>query len=219
MVLASGVDGERSHLFVQSAVPYHLKLYWILSCCTSNNWINRMPQYKQKQREGIMATLGLYTYPVLMAADVLAYNAQMVPVGEDQKLHMELVRLLADRMNQLCKREIFNRPELFIPPYVAEYRVMSLQDGTKKMSKSSGTEDSIIFLTDTDDAIKKKILGAKVDRKKEIYFDKENRPEVANLMRIFATAHNMQMKNVGDMAKSVSMLEFKAELAKKLIEM
>jgi len=219
MILASGAASNHSYLFYQSAITYHLKLHWLLSCCTSNNWINRMPQYKQKQRDGMIATLGLYAYPILMAADILIYNAQIVPVGEDQNLHMELARQLADRLNQLCKREVFVKPEYFTPPYVYEYRVMSLQDGRKKMSKSSGGDDCTVYLNDKNEVIEKKIMNARVDNMKRIYCDKENRPEVTNLMKIFAAAHNMNIKELETLTKNMTMLQFKAELSRKLIEM
>ena len=218
-LIACGIDPKRSILFAQSSVQYHTELSWVLSCATPLNWINRMTQYKQKKDEGMLASLGLYSYPVLMAADILLYNAQLVPVGEDQTLHMELVRQLADRMNSLFAKPFFNRPEVFSAPYVTEYRVKDLQDGTIKMSKSNRSQKGTLYLDDTEMAVKQKIAGAYVDgSSKKVVYDEKKKPGLANLMRIYASLNDI--KNIKEIeARLTSIDQLKSELSQKLIEM
>ena len=162
-LIASGIDPNKSTLFAQSWVPSHAELAWILNCTARIGWLNRMTQYKEKSgknREG--ASVGLYTYPVLQAADVLLYKATHVPVGEDQKQHIELARDIACKFNNDFDTELFVAPEPFIGGGSAA-RVMSLRDGSAKMSKSDPSEASRIHLTDSDDAIAQKIRKAKTD--------------------------------------------------------
>ena len=187
-LIASGIDPARSTLFAQSWVPAHAELAWILNCTARIGWLNRMTQYKEKSgknREG--ASVGLYTYPVLQAADVLLYKATHVPVGEDQKQHIELARDIAMKFNNDFDTELFVAPEPFIGGGSAA-RVMSLRDGSAKMSKSDPSEASRIHLTDSDDAIAQKIRKAKTDPE-PLPDDPallEGRPEAKNLVGIMA---------------------------------
>ena len=187
-LIASGIDPARSTLFAQSAVPAHAELCWILNGTARMGWLNRMTQWKDKagkNREG--ASVALFDYPVLQAADVLIYQATHVPVGEDQKQHIELARDIAIKFNNDFDVELFIPPEPFIGGGTAA-RVMSLRDGTAKMSKSDPSEQSRIHLTDSDDAIAQKIRKARTDPEPlpEDPAMLENRPEAKNLVGIMA---------------------------------
>ena len=185
--LAAGIDPERCVLFAQSAVPAHCELSWILSCHTPLGWLNRMTQFKEKAgKHRDNAGLGLYGYPVLMAADILLYKATHVPVGEDQKQHLELARDIAGAFNRAYDREVFPLPEPLILGEAT--RVMSLRDGTKKMSKSDISEYSRINMTDDADTIALKIRKAKTDPEPlpGTLVELEGRPEANNLVTIFA---------------------------------
>jgi tryptophanyl-tRNA synthetase len=187
-LIASGIDPAKSTLFAQSAVPAHAELAWILQCTARVGWLNRMTQFKEKSgknREG--ASVGLYTYPVLQAADILLYRATHVPVGEDQKQHVELTRDIALKFNNDFDVDLFIPPEPFIGGGTAA-RVMSLRDGTSKMSKSDPSDMSRINLTDSDETIAQKIRKAKTDP--EPLPDEpaglDARPEAKNLVGIYA---------------------------------
>jgi len=185
--IASGIDPDACILFNQSTVSGHAELAWILGCLTPLGWLNRMTQFKEKagkQRDD--AGLGLYAYPVLMAADILLYKATHVPVGEDQKQHLELARDIAGAFNRRYAREFFPLPEPQI--FGAATRVMSLRDGTKKMSKSDASDQSRINLTDGPDAVAQKIKRAKTDpgNLPEDVKALEGRPEAENLLGIYA---------------------------------
>jgi tryptophanyl-tRNA synthetase len=187
-LIASGIDPARSILFAQSAVPAHAELAWLLQCTARVGWLSRMTQFKEKSgksREG--ASVGLYTYPVLQAADILLYRATHVPVGEDQKQHVELARDIAIKFNTDFDVELFVPPEPFIGGGAAA-RVMSLRDGSAKMSKSDPSDMSRINLTDSDDAIAQKIRKARTDPD-PLPDDPallEPRPEAKNLVGIYA---------------------------------
>src|SRR5690348_6523745 len=187
-LIASGIDPAKSTLFAQSAVPAHAELAWLLQCTARIGWLNRMTQFKEKSgknREG--ASVGLYTYPVLQAADILLYQATHVPVGEDQKQHVELTRDIAIKFNNDFDVELFVPPEPFIGGGTAA-RVMSLRDGKAKMSKSDPSDMSRIHLTDSDDEIAQKIRKAKTDPE-PLPADEdglENRPEAKNLVGIYS---------------------------------
>ncbi len=162
-LIASGIDPAKSTLFAQSAVPAHAELAWLLQCTARVGWLNRMTQFKDKaSKNRESAAVGLYTYPVLMAADILLYHATHVPVGEDQKQHVELTRDIAIKFNTDYDTDLFIVPEPFIGGGAAA-RVMSLRDGTAKMSKSDPSPMSRIHLTDSDDDIAQKIRKAKTD--------------------------------------------------------
>ena len=188
-LIASGIDPEKSILFAHSAVPAHAQLAWILQCTARVGWLNRMTQFKEKSgksREG--ASVGLYTYPILQAADVLLYQATHVPVGEDQKQHIELARDIAIKFNTDFDTELFVAPEPFIGGGGAA-RVMSLRDGTAKMSKSDPSDMSRINLIDEDELIVQKIRKAKTDPEPlpDDPAELDGRPEAKNLVGIFGT--------------------------------
>jgi tryptophanyl-tRNA synthetase len=185
--IAAGIDPERCIIFNQSMVPAHAELSWLLGCLTPLGWLNRMTQFKEKAgKQRDLAGLGLYAYPVLMAADILGYKATHVPVGEDQKQHLELARDIAGAFNRRYERDFFPLPE---PQIFGEAtRVMSLRDGTRKMSKSDTSDYSRINMTDDSDAIALKIRRAKTDPEPlpAAIAALEARPEADNLVGIYA---------------------------------
>jgi len=185
--MAAGIDPAQSVLFVQSHVPAHAELAWLLSCVARLGWMNRMTQFKDKAgKNAEAASLGLYAYPALMAADILVYHATHVPVGEDQKQHIELTRDIAAKFNHDYGVDFFPMPEPVIEG--AATRVMSLRDGTKKMSKSDPSDASRINLTDDADAIAQKIRKARTDADPlpGTMEGLKDRPEARNLVNIFA---------------------------------
>jgi tryptophanyl-tRNA synthetase len=196
-LLAAGIDPAKSILFPQSLVPEHAELAWVLNCIARIGWLNRMTQFKEKSgkdREG--ASIGLFAYPVLQAADVLAYRATHVPVGEDQKQHLELARDIAQKFNNDYGVELFTLPEPYIQGRAA--RVMSLRDGTAKMSKSDPSDMSRINLTDDADTIASKIKKAKTDPE-VLPGDPallETRPEARNLVAIYAALADLDEAQV-----------------------
>jgi tryptophanyl-tRNA synthetase len=185
--IAAGIDPEHCIIFNQSMVSGHAELAWLLGCLTPLGWLNRMTQFKEKAgKHRDMAGLGLYAYPVLMAADILLYKATHVPVGEDQKQHLELARDIAGAFNRRYERDFFPLPE---PQIFGEAtRVMSLRDGTKKMSKSDTSDYSRLNMTDDSDAIALKIRRAKTDPEPlpDTLAALEARPEADNLVGIYA---------------------------------
>jgi len=195
--LASGINPEKTIIFNQSSVPAHTELTWLLSCFTPIGWLNRMTQFKEKAgKKRDNAVLGLYSYPVLMASDILAYKATHVPVGEDQKQHLELARDIAGAFNQAYNNEFFPIPEPQI--FGNATRVMSLRNGQNKMSKSDESDYSRINITDNKDLINLKIQKAKTDphplpsKKEEL----DNRPEAANLLGIYSALKEEKLENV-----------------------
>jgi tryptophanyl-tRNA synthetase len=212
--IASGIDPERCVIFNQSMVPGHAELAWLLSCLTPLGWLNRMTQFKEKagkQREE--AGLGLYAYPVLMAADIILYKATHVPVGEDQKQHLELSRDIAGAFNRRYGVEFFPLPEPMI--FGAATRVMSLRDGSKKMSKSDASDYSRINMTDDAEAIALKIRKAKTDPLPlpETVKDAEARPEADNLLGIYAALADISREQAVAQWAGKNFSEFKVALA------
>ena len=194
--IAAGVDPERCTIFNQSMVSAHVELAWLLGCMTPLGWLNRMTQFKDKGgKDREMAGLGLYAYPVLMAADILVYKATHVPVGEDQRQHLELARDIAGAFNRRYEYRFFPLPEPQI--FGTATRVMSLRDGTKKMSKSDGSDYSRINMTDNADAIALKIRRAKTDPEplSETLADLERRPEADNLIGIYAALSGLSRED------------------------
>ena len=184
LLMACGVDPEKSILFIQSHVKTHAELNWVLNCTTQFGELSRMTQFKDKsQRHADDVNAGLFTYPVLMAADILAYNADLVPVGVDQKQHLELARNIAQRFNQRYG-EFFTVPEPYIPKVGA--KVMSLQDPTKKMSKSDDNPNSCILILDDKDTIIRKFKRAVTDSEAEVCY-REGKDGINNLMSIYST--------------------------------
>ncbi|BDY03255.1 tryptophan--tRNA ligase [Ferrimonas sp. YFM] len=188
LYLAVGIDPEKSTVFVQSHVPEHAQLAWVLNCYTQMGELNRMTQFKDKsQKHASNINVGLFSYPALMAADILLYQADEIPVGSDQKQHLELTRDIATRFNNV-HGDIFTVPEPFIPPVGA--RVMSLQDPTKKMSKSDDNNANVIGLLEDPKKVTKKIKRAVTDSDEPpvVRFDVENKPGVSNLLSILSGA-------------------------------
>jgi tryptophanyl-tRNA synthetase len=188
LYMACGLDPQQSVIFVQSHVPEHAQLAWVLNCYTQMGELNRMTQFKDKsERHASNINAGLYTYPALMAADILLYQANQVPVGNDQKQHLELARDIATRFNNLYG-EVFTIPDPFIPEVGA--RVMSLHDPLKKMSKSDDNENNYIGLLEDPKKIEKKLKRAVTDSDEQarIFFDPEQKPGVSNLLSILSAA-------------------------------
>src|SRR6202795_323645 len=195
--IACGIDPKKHIVFNQSQVAEHAELAWVFNCVARLGWLNRMTQFKEKAgKDRENASVGLYVYPNLMAADILAYKATHVPVGEDQKQHLELARDIAQKFNNDFGRSFFPLPEPLI--FGAATRVMSLRDGTKKMSKSDASDYSRINMTDDAAAIALKIRKAKTDPLPlpETLADAEARPEAANLLGIYAALSNAPMEQV-----------------------
>ncbi|MBC2777537.1 tryptophan--tRNA ligase [Parasphingopyxis marina] len=213
-LIASGVDPERAVLFNQARVPGHAELCWLLNGTARMGWLNRMTQFKDKSgknREG--ASIALYAYPVLQAADVLLYNATHVPVGQDQKQHLELARDVAEKFNADTGTETFILPEPYIGTTAA--RIMSLRDGTAKMSKSDVSEMSRINLSDDSDTVAKKIRKAKTDAEPlpETMAELEDRPEAKNLVSIYAALAEIEPQAVLGQFAGKGFGEFKPALA------
>ena len=217
--LASGIDLECSTIFVQSHVSAHSELAWLLNCVTPLNWLERMIQFKEKAvKQGENVGVGLLDYPVLMAADILLYDADKVPVGEDQKQHLELTRDIAARVNDKFgkKKFVLKVPEPMIRSEGA--RVMSLTDGTKKMSKSDPSELSRIELLDPPDAIKRKIKKCKTDPVKGLTFDDAERPECDNLLTLYQILSNKTKEEVAVECQDMGWGQFKPLLTETTIE-
>jgi len=192
VLIASGIDPNRSLFYFQSQVPQHAELSWILGTMTPTGVLNRMTQFKEKS-EAAGANLGLYSYPVLMAADILLYRAELVPVGDDQRQHLEMTRDLAERFNNRFG-EVFPVPEALIPDKTA--RIMSLTDPTQKMSKSHPNEKSRVLILDTPDAIRKKIKSAVTDSEPTVRYDWENKPGISNLLEIMSGMTGQSIDNL-----------------------
>lgn len=208
--MACGIDPAKSTIFVQSHVLGHTELAWVLSCLCPLGQLERMTQFKDKAKKQISVNAGLLYYPVLMAADILLYNANVVPVGEDQKQHLELTRDLAEKFNATFS-PTFNVPEPFIGK--AGARVMSLQNPNAKMSKSDPNQSGVIELIEPADSVRKKIMSAVTDSDSCVRADAANKPGVTNLMSIYAAVTgktNQQIeddfagKGYGDFKKSVA---------------
>ena len=218
--LASGLDYKKSIIFNQSLVPSHSEGSWILGCIARMGWLNRMTQFKEKAgKDKEKASVGLYIYPILMAADILLYDSTHVPVGEDQKQHLELSRDIAQKFNLDFKAPDFLKaPEPLIQKNFA--RIMSLKDGTKKMSKSDPSDLSRINLTDKKDEIVNKIKKAKTDNSALPSDDKKlnERPEVENLLGIYASLSNQTLSNTINEFAGKNFSEFKQKLSHLVVE-
>jgi tryptophanyl-tRNA synthetase len=216
-LLACGLDPERCTLFVQSQVAEHTELTWILGCLTGFGEANRMTQFKDKSVKGgaESASVGLFTYPVLQAADILLYQADQVPVGEDQRQHLELSRTLAQRFNHRFG-QTFVVPSPYIPASVA--KITDLQDPTAKMSKSSSSPQGIIDVLDSPEAIRKKISRAVTDTGSEVYPDEEAKPGVTNLLRIFAALSAKSLDELSTEYRNSGYGRFKKDLADLVVD-
>lgn len=217
MYLAGGIDASVSTLFVQSHVPEHVQLQWVLSCLTGFGECSRMTQFKDKSgQHADNVNVGLFTYPVLMAADILIYNADLVPVGEDQKQHLELTRNLAERFNHFYS-DTFTVPEPFIPK--AGAKIMSLQEPQKKMSKSDPNEKATLFLTDADDQIRSKIKRSVTDLSSDVIFDEEHRPGVSNLIMLYHLATNKSIAAIEKEFEGRGYAPFKEAVGEALVDL
>ena len=218
--LASGIDANKSIIFNQSLVPAHSEGSWILGCIARMGWLNRMTQFKEKAgKDKEKASIGLYIYPVLMTADILLYDATHVPVGEDQKQHLELSRDIAHKFNLDFNAPNFLRvPEPLIQKNFS--RIMSLKDGTKKMSKSDPSDLSRINLTDNKDQIINKIKKAKTDTDPLPINEKnlDKRPEVENLLGIYSSLNNQSLKDTINDFSGKNFSTFKEKLAELVAE-
>ena len=215
LYLAVGLDPEKVTLFIQSEVPAHTEAGWILQCISYIGELERMTQFKDKSAGKEAVSAGLLTYPPLMAADILLYNTDLVPVGEDQKQHIELTRDLAERFNKKYN-DIFTIPEIRLPK--AGARVMSLQDPTKKMSKSDPNSKAFITLLDEPKLIEKKIKSAVTDSEGVIRYDREAKPGVSNLLSIYSVLGNISIKELEEKYAGKGYGEFKQDLAELIIE-
>ena len=216
--VASGIDPKKSIIFNQSAVSAHSEGAWILSCIARMGWLNRMTQFKEKAgKDKEKASVGLYSYPILMASDILLYDSTHVPVGDDQKQHLELCRDIAQKFNL-----DFNVPDfLKVPePIIQKYfsRIMSLKDGTKKMSKSDPSDLSRVNLTDDKDVIKNKIKKAKTDSLPISQKDIEKRFEAKNLLEIYSSLSEKKIEDTINQFDGKNFSEFKEELSDIMVE-
>lgn len=214
LYIASGLDPAKATIFVQSEVPEHALLGWMMICSAYVGEMERMTQYKSKaqkqEKKNGFIPLGLLTYPPLMAADILLYQANLVPVGDDQRQHMEITRDLAERFNRKYG-EVFTLPEMFSPKGGA--RVMSLQDPTSKMSKSDDNEWATIHMLDEPDKIVKKIKKAVTDSLGHVHYDKENQPGVSNLMSIHSAISHKSFEEIEKMYEGQGYGVFKKDVA------
>lgn len=216
MYLAAGINPEKSIIFQQSDVSAHAELAWILNCSARIADLNKMTQFKEKAgKNQETVSVGLYDYPVLMAADILLYNTDAVPVGEDQIQHVELCRALAQRFNRQFG-ETFKIPELIIKEEAA--RIMGLDDPAKKMSKSAASPANYIALGDKPEEAAKKITRAVTDSGKEIIYDKENKPAISNLLTIYSLLSDESIKDLERRYKGRGYGEFKEDLAEAVKE-
>lgn len=214
--LAAGIDPKKAVLFIQSEVPDHAQLGWILQTLSYVGELERMTQYKDKSKErGASIPAGLLTYPPLMAADILLYQTDIVPVGEDQKQHLEITRDLAERFNNRFA-PIFTVPQIHIPKLGA--KIYSLQDASKKMSKSDPNTSAFISLLDTPKQIEKKIKRATTDSDAQIYYDRDQKPGVSNLLTIYSALTNQSIPQIIDQYEGKGYGFLKGDLAEIVIQ-
>lgn len=215
LYLAVGIDPEKVTLFIQSEVPAHAQAGWMLQCVATIGELERMTQYKDKSLKNVSVSAGLLTYPPLMAADILLYQTNIVPVGDDQKQHIELTRDLAERFNKKYN-DVLTIPEIRIPKHGA--RIMSLQDPLKKMSKSDDNKKAIITLLDDLKTIEKKIKSAVTDSEGVVRFDPVNKPGVSNLLTIEAALTGASIDELTEKYADTGYGDFKASVAKAVTE-
>ena len=215
LYLASGLDPDKNTIFIQSHVSAHTELAWVLNTMTYMGELNRMTQYKEKsQRSEANLNAGLFTYPVLMAADILLYQTDLVPVGEDQKQHLELARDLASRFNNRYS-DTFKIPEPYIPKVAS--RIMSLQEPTKKMSKSDSNENAYILIADDPDTIRRKIKRCVTDSV-GIVRNSDEQPGIKNLLGIYSKLDNKSIDEIEAMYEGKGYGDFKNDIAEVIVE-
>ncbi len=213
--LAAGIDPEKSTIFMQSHISQHSELAWVLSCFTGMGECSRMTQFKDKSlKHADNVNVGLFSYPILMACDILLYQADLVPVGEDQKQHLELTRNLAQRFNHNYS-ETFKTPEPYIPKVGG--RIMSLQDPNTKMSKSDSNQNATLFLNDSNEEIIKKLKRAVTDSEANVKYDK-NRPGIYNLIELYSIATGKDIADIENSFEGVGYGDFKQEVGEKVAQ-
>lgn len=215
LYLACGIDPEKNIIFIQSENPYHTNVSWLLECNTYFGELSRMTQFKDKSSKNENFTTGLFTYPVLMASDILIYDIDYVPVGKDQKQHVEIARDIAGRFNKKYG-DTFQLPE----PLIAKVgdKIMDLIDPTKKMSKSAQNKKGVIHLLDEEKVIRKKIMGATTDSIGKVTFDPINQPGISNLLTIYTCLSGLSMKQAEEQFKESNYGMFKKALADLVVE-
>ena len=217
MYIAAGLDPEKNTMFIQSQVKEHSELGWILDCYTYMGELSRMTQFKDKSAKHVdNINAGLFTYPALMAADILLYQADLVPVGQDQMQHLELTRDLAERFNKIYG-ETFKMPEGYVQK--ASSKIMGLQDPTSKMSKSATNLNDVIFLEDEPEIILKKFKKAVTDSENKVRFDMENKPGVSNLMQIYSSITGKTNEQIENEFEGIGYGEFKTKVAETVIKL
>jgi tryptophanyl-tRNA synthetase len=214
LFVAAGLDPSKASIFMQSHVSAHAELGWLMTTLSYMGELERMTQFKDKSAGKESVGTGLFTYPALMAADILIYNADLVPVGEDQKQHLELTRDLAHRFNQRFG-QTFTIPEPFIPKVGG--RIMSLDDASKKMSKSNPNPASYIALLDPPDVIRKKMSRAVTDSGKEVKYDATNKPEISNLITIYTHCSDLSIADIEAKYEGQGYGTFKKDLADQVV--
>ncbi|WP_235924825.1 tryptophan--tRNA ligase [Neobacillus sedimentimangrovi] len=214
LYIAVGIDPDKATLFIQSEVPAHAQAGWIMQCISYIGELERMTQFKDKSAGKEAVSASLLTYPPLMAADILLYNADLVPVGEDQKQHLELTRDLAERFNKKY-RDILTIPDVRIPEVGA--RIMSLQDPTKKMSKSDPNQKAFLSLLDEPKQIEKKIKSAVTDSDGIVKYDKVNKPGISNLLSIYSILGGKSISELEEMYQGKGYGDFKSDLAEVVV--
>ncbi|MBP3920891.1 MAG: tryptophan--tRNA ligase [Bacilli bacterium] len=215
LYIACGLDPKKNTFYIQSENLYHANLSWILECCTYMGEASRMTQFKDKSKNKENVSVGLFTYPILMAADILLYSADVVPTGIDQKQHVELARNLATRFNNKYG-ETFKLPEPMIPSIGA--KIKDLQEPNKKMSKSSSNLKGTILLLDEESVIRKKIMSAVTDSEGRVYFDEENKPGISNLLTIYSSLKDISIKEAEKHFADYNYGNLKREVADVVVE-
>ncbi len=215
LYLACGIDPKKVHIFIQSENEYHANISWLLECNTYYGELSRMTQFKDKSLKNVNFTSGLLTYPVLMASDILAYDIDIVPVGIDQKQHVELARDIAIRFNKKYG-DTFKVPM----PQMTEVgtKILDLIDPTKKMSKSAENKKGVIYLLDDEESIKKKIMSSTTDSEMIIKYDPTNKPGISNLINIYSSITKISINETEKIFKDNNYGEFKKEVAKVIID-
>lgn len=215
LYIAAGLDPKKNTFYIQSENLYHANLSWILECTAYIGEASRMTQFKEKSKNKENISVGLFTYPILMASDILLYDADVVPTGIDQKQHVELARNLAERFNKKYG-DTFKVPEPMIPEIGA--KIKDLQDPTKKMSKSNPNPKGIIYLLDTEEVLRKKIMSAVTDSEGKIYFNEKTKPGISNLLTIYSYFKNITIEESVEKFKDSNYGTFKKEVADTVVE-
>ena len=215
LYIAAGLDPKKNTFYIQSENLYHANLSWILECTTYMGEASRMTQFKEKSKNKENISVGLFTYPILMASDIILYDADVVPTGIDQKQHVELARNLAERFNKKYG-DTFKIPEPMIPEIGA--KIKDLQEPTKKMSKSNPNPKGIIYLLDSEEVLRKKIMSAVTDSEGKIYFNEETKPGISNLLTIYSYFKNITIEETVEKFKDSNYGTFKKEVADTVVE-